>query len=325
MSTYEYLFPYPHLAMRLQPQPRWEVLRAMNYVVVILFVSSVSYVMVNYRWAALDSGSGLTAFSSGDFVPVIVLWACCLLYFFGFFGISLVDTEELSESPSRFGLTEIPEADKPTAITATIKPFSAPVPMHDTAICAERPVVKPPAEKAVAGKLLDLNFTEMTDEEVLSHLMSGSLKDHQLEKKLGDMERAVSIRRRLYENILGRKMDLIPYTGYDYNKVFGANCEIVIGYVPLPLGVVGPLLMNGESVYVPMATTEGCLVASTNRGCKAISQSGETCLLCPYILPDLLSDLLSISPQAAAVLYSSRMLSRVRPVCASPPPRAPPR
>ncbi|CAM9335802.1 unnamed protein product, partial [Ectocarpus fasciculatus] len=260
--------------MRLQPQPRWEVLRAMNYVVVILFVSSVSYVMVNYRWAALDSGSGLTAFSSGDFVPVIVLWACCLLYFFGFFGISLVDTEELSESPSRFGLTEIPEADKPTAITATIKPFSAPVPMHDTAICAERPVVKPPAEKAVAGKLLDLNFTEMTDEEVLSHLMSGSLKDHQLEKKLGDMERAVSIRRRLYENILGRKMDLIPYTGYDYNKVFGANCEIVIGYVPLPLGVVGPLLMNGESVYVPMATTEGCLVASTNRGCKAISQSG---------------------------------------------------
>lgn len=44
--------------------------------------------------------------------------------------------------------------------------------------------------------------------------------------------------------------------GYDYNKVFGANCEIVIGYVPIPLGVVGPMLMNGENIYVPMATTE---------------------------------------------------------------------
>jgi hydroxymethylglutaryl-CoA reductase (NADPH) len=35
--------------------------------------------------------------------------------------------------------------------------------------------------------------------------------------------------------------------------------------------------MNGEAIYIPMATTEGCLVASTNRGCKAISVSGGCC------------------------------------------------
>jgi hydroxymethylglutaryl-CoA reductase (NADPH) len=156
--------------------------------------------------------------------------------------------------------------------TISVKPL--PKPMHDTPICAERPAAAPVTNPAPKLSDEDLVYNSMSDEEVFAYLVDGTLKDHQLEKKLGDTERAVHVRRMLYEHTLHKKLDTIPYQGYDYDKVFGANCEIVVGYVPIPVGIVGPLLINNEPVYIPMATTEGCLVASTNRGCKAITASG---------------------------------------------------
>lgn len=66
----------------------------------------------------------------------------------------------------------------------------------------------------------------------------------------------------------------LPFEHFDYSKVLGACCENVIGYIPVPVGIAGPLLLNGINVNIPMATTEGCLVASTHRGAKAISESG---------------------------------------------------
>jgi len=59
-----------------------------------------------------------------------------------------------------------------------------------------------------------------------------------------------------------------------YRSVLGACAEMVIGFVPLPVGVAGPLLLNGRTYQVPMATVEGTLIASTRRGCKAITESG---------------------------------------------------
>lgn len=48
-----------------------------------------------------------------------------------------------------------------------------------------------------------------------------------------------------------------------------------VGYMQIPVGIVRPLLMDRYKYSVPMATIEGCLVASTNRKCKAIYTSGR--------------------------------------------------
>lgn len=65
-------------------------------------------------------------------------------------------------------------------------------------------------------------------------------------------------------------MSAIPFENYDYGKVLGACCENV-GYVPLPLGVTGPLSIDGVSFHIPMATAEGTLVASRSHGCKVLN------------------------------------------------------
>lgn len=56
------------------------------------------------------------------------------------------------------------------------------------------------------------------------------------------------------------------------------NIENFIGWTMVPTGIVGPLRINGKyasgSYQIPLATTEGAMVASYNRGAKAISASG---------------------------------------------------
>jgi len=207
------------------------------------------------------------------FFPLALLWAICLAYFFGFFGISFLDTEAISESPSSFGLNNLQQSS--SSSTATTVPAPA-APQKKVTITA--PTTATSCAQVTAAPVVadgsTLSYDTMADEEVMGHLLAGNLKDYQLEKMLGDNERAVCLRRQLFENVLDRKLSQIPFEGYEYDKVFGANCEIVIGYVPIPLGLVGPLQINGESTYIPMATTEGCLVASTNRGCKALTSSG---------------------------------------------------
>jgi hydroxymethylglutaryl-CoA reductase (NADPH) len=129
--------------------------------------------------------------------------------------------------------------------------------------------------------LAEKKTSELNDEELTELSLRGKIPGYSLEKTLGDKTRAVKIRRSLIARTPATKhvtssleRSKLPYLHYDYDRVFGACCENVVGYMPLPLGVAGPLDIDGRSFYLPMATTEGVLVASTSRGAKAINAGG---------------------------------------------------
>ncbi len=96
-------------------------------------------------------------------------------------------------------------------------------------------------------------------------------------KSLKDFSDASS-RRQFLEKNLKITLDHISQFTFTQDQVTGRNIENLIGATQIPLGVAGPLKLTGSGKtsthFIPLATTEGALVASISRGCKAITQSG---------------------------------------------------
>ncbi|MBU4246069.1 MAG: hydroxymethylglutaryl-CoA reductase (NADPH), partial [Nanoarchaeota archaeon] len=85
-------------------------------------------------------------------------------------------------------------------------------------------------------------------------------------------------RREFIEEKTSTKLSAMASYSFDIESVSTRNTENIIGAIHIPVGVAGPLKVEGEfakgEFYVPLATTEGALVASVNRGSLAISNSG---------------------------------------------------
>jgi len=84
-------------------------------------------------------------------------------------------------------------------------------------------------------------------------------------------------RQRFAERFADLELKHIDKYSFDTHVTRG-NIENFVGVAQVPLGLVGPLRVNGEHAsgdfLIPLATTEGTLVASYNRGIKALNLVG---------------------------------------------------
>lgn len=136
---------------------------------------------------------------------------------------------------------------------------------------------------------MEENQENYAEEELIELIVNKKISMHKMETHTTP-EAAARIRRIAIERITKTKLDSIGSANIDYSAIQNKNTENVIGSVQIPVGVVGPILVNGKYAkgehYVPMATTEGALVASVNRGMKAITLSGGANAL---VLKDLMT------------------------------------
>lgn len=101
-------------------------------------------------------------------------------------------------------------------------------------------------------------------------LRVSDLSDHPAQQVAERQQRVQAVRSAQLTDLFTHQLPL--------DSVTRKNCENMVGAVEIPVGVAGPLTIDWgevkEDVLVPLATTEGALVASVNRGCKALTQAG---------------------------------------------------
>ena len=115
-----------------------------------------------------------------------------------------------------------------------------------------------------------------TAAELAERVADGDLRLYELESH-ADHETAAQARRRFLESETDADLSTIGEFAFDAATAESA-IENMIGATQVPMGVVGPVPVAGGSAegeyYLPLATTEGALVASVNRGCSAIANAG---------------------------------------------------
>lgn len=118
----------------------------------------------------------------------------------------------------------------------------------------------------------------MDKEEIINKLLNGEMRLYQIDKFTENATEALDIRREFIEKYCDCELEQIANYTLDMEIAMAKNIENPIGTVQFPIGVAGPLKVNGEYVdgefFVPLATSEGALVASINRGASAISAAG---------------------------------------------------
>ena len=129
-------------------------------------------------------------------------------------------------------------------------------------------VVKAAAAKAVGRKGREGDPVE--------GILKGELRMHDLDASFGP-DVATQLRRAAAERATGTRLRAVASSLLRPDDV-QKNIENFVGAAQVPLGIAGPVRVEGEhakgAFYLPLATTEGALVASINRGCSIITAAG---------------------------------------------------
>ena len=123
----------------------------------------------------------------------------------------------------------------------------------------------------------EADATAASDPEEFARLVrEGELRLHELDDRT-DAETAAAARRELLDAETDADIETIGDYALDAEQAADANIENMIGAAQIPMGVVGPVEVAGGAAdgqfYLPLATTEGALVASVNRGCSVIANA----------------------------------------------------
>ncbi|GAB7008845.1 hydroxymethylglutaryl-CoA reductase (NADPH) [Halorubrum trueperi] len=120
-------------------------------------------------------------------------------------------------------------------------------------------------------------MTEPTPASLADRVRDGDVRFHELEEHV-DADTAAAARRLLVAESADGDVDALGEYAFDAADAHGSNIENMIGAVQVPMGVAGPVSIDGGALsgdrYLPMATTEGALVASINRGCSVVNDAG---------------------------------------------------
>jgi len=112
--------------------------------------------------------------------------------------------------------------------------------------------------------------------ELADRVEDGDLALYELEGH-ADADTATAARRLVVERRTGATLDTVGDYAFDADRA-ETNIENMLGATQIPVGVAGPLPVSGRAAdddyHLPLATTEGALVASVNRGCSAIRAAG---------------------------------------------------
>jgi len=118
----------------------------------------------------------------------------------------------------------------------------------------------------------------MTDAESLAaRVRDGDLRLHELEAH-ADAATAATARRLYVEAETGAELSVTGEYALDAEQASESAIENMIGATQVPVGVAGPVVVDGGDAdgecFLPLATTEGALLASVNRGLSVIRTAG---------------------------------------------------